>query len=112
MNESAVAVTQPSADAAQLERVVTRLLELAKARGATQAEAAASAGAGLGVTVRLGEVETLEQTNDRGVAKRQRSRRTIASIIPKADPYTPAAACACMATAGASSAAARARATP
>ncbi|MEM9385141.1 MAG: metalloprotease PmbA [Pseudomonadota bacterium] len=68
MNETALAVTQPSADADELQRVVERVLQMAVARGASQAEAAASAGAGLGVTVRLGEVETLEQTRDRGVA--------------------------------------------
>lgn len=60
-------VTQPSADAAELEAVVSRVLDLARQQGATQAEAGASASAGLGVTVRLGEVETLEQTRDRGV---------------------------------------------
>ncbi|MEO0973092.1 MAG: DNA gyrase modulator, partial [Pseudomonadota bacterium] len=68
MIERAVALTQPSADGDELERVVSRLLALASAKGATQAEAGASASAGLGVTVRLGEVETLEQTRDRGVA--------------------------------------------
>lgn len=65
---SDLAVTQPSNDAAQLEAIVDRVLALAEARGATQAEAGASASAGLGVTVRLGEVETLEQTRDRGMA--------------------------------------------
>ncbi len=61
-------VTEPSAGAAELEAIVARVLALASAEGATAAEAGASASAGLGVTVRLGEVETLEQTSDRGVA--------------------------------------------
>jgi PmbA protein len=60
--------TTPSADATDLEAIVRRVLDLARQRGASQAEAAASASAGLGVTVRLGEVETLEQTRDRGIA--------------------------------------------
>jgi PmbA protein len=60
--------TTPSAEAADLEAIVARALALAADAGATQAEAAASSSAGLGVTVRLGEVETLEQTRDRGVS--------------------------------------------
>jgi PmbA protein len=50
-----------------LERLVTLALEEAHARGATQAEVGVSVDTGLSVTVRLGEVETLEYQRDRGL---------------------------------------------
>jgi PmbA protein len=56
-----------AADPARLEQVVQILLDEAAARGADQAEAAASHDTGLSVTARLGDVENLEYTNDRGV---------------------------------------------
>ncbi|ANO53220.1 metalloprotease PmbA [Woeseia oceani] len=54
-------------DAANLEQVVSILLDEARRRGVDQAEAAASHDVGLSVTARLGDVENLEYTNDRGV---------------------------------------------
>ncbi|KLJ01686.1 metalloprotease PmbA [Luteimonas sp. FCS-9] len=45
-----------------------RLLERCRAQGATQAEVACSEDAGLNVDVRMGEVETVESTRDRGIA--------------------------------------------
>lgn len=45
-----------------------RLLNAARARGATQAEVTCSEDAGLSVSVRMGEVETVESTRDRGIA--------------------------------------------
>jgi PmbA protein len=50
-----------------LERLATLALEEARARGATQAEVGVSVDTGLSVTVRLGEVETLEYQRDRGL---------------------------------------------
>ena len=52
----------------ELESVVARALETARASGASQAEADASLQKGLNVTVRLGEVETVEYQRDRGLA--------------------------------------------
>ncbi|MGD8379809.1 MAG: metalloprotease PmbA [Gammaproteobacteria bacterium] len=52
---------------ADLESLVADVLKEARAQGATQAEAAASLDAGLDVTVRMGEVETLEYQRDRGL---------------------------------------------
>lgn len=49
----------------ELEPCVVRALELARARGATQAEASVSVSRGLSVSVRKGEVESLEFQNDR-----------------------------------------------
>ena len=52
----------------ELHQVVGDALAAARAAGASQAEADASAQQGLNVTVRLGEVETLEYHRDRGLA--------------------------------------------
>ncbi|HEU0225260.1 MAG TPA: metalloprotease PmbA [Steroidobacteraceae bacterium] len=54
-------------DLAALERVVEQALALARRRGATAAEAAVGVSTGLSVTVRLGEVETLEYQRDRSL---------------------------------------------
>ncbi len=50
-----------------LESIIQRALEEARARGASQAEAAVSQDTGLSVSVRLGEVETLEHQRDRSM---------------------------------------------
>jgi PmbA protein len=62
---------QQSVDATripELKAVVAQALELARDAGATQAEADASLQRGLTVTVRLGEVDTIEYHRDRGMA--------------------------------------------
>src|SRR5579863_759254 len=51
----------------QLRDVVSFALQEARRRGASQAEADASINKGLSVTVRLGEVETVEYQRDRGL---------------------------------------------
>jgi len=53
--------------AQQLEDLVSLALEEARRLGMDQAEAAASDDTGLSATARLGEVESLEYTNDRGI---------------------------------------------
>jgi len=52
----------------ELKSVVSLALELARSAGASQCEANASLQKGLNVTVRLGEVETLEYQRDRGLS--------------------------------------------
>jgi len=52
---------------AELENLVKLALDEAQRLGVDQAEAAASQDAGLSTTARLGEVESLEYTNDRGI---------------------------------------------
>ncbi len=59
---------EPHAPSATLEDAVRFALEEASRQGASQADADASVGQGLGVTVRLGEVETIEYQRDRGLA--------------------------------------------
>jgi PmbA protein len=51
----------------ELEALVRSALEEATQRGADQAEVAASSDTGLSATARLGDVENLEYTNDRGL---------------------------------------------
>lgn len=52
---------------AELERAISIALDEAKGRGASAAEAAISAENGYSVTVRLGEVETVEHNRDNGM---------------------------------------------
>jgi PmbA protein len=52
----------------RLSGVAQRLLEGCAARGASQAEVSCNEDSGLAVNVRLGEVETVEATRDRGIA--------------------------------------------
>jgi PmbA protein len=54
-------------DQRALEDIVALVLDEARKCGADQAEAAASHDIGLSVTARLGDVENLEYTNDRGL---------------------------------------------
>jgi PmbA protein len=57
----------PPARGSDLLALVDIALREAKARGADQAEAAVSIDVGLSVSVRLGEVETVEYQRDRGM---------------------------------------------
>ncbi|QSX77229.1 metalloprotease PmbA [Lysobacter solisilvae] len=52
----------------RLADISQRLLERCRARGASQAEVSCSEENGLSVNVRMGEVETVESTRDRGIA--------------------------------------------
>jgi len=52
---------------AQLQEMVEEMLREAAKQGASAAEAGANFDAGLAVTVRLGEVETIEHTRDQGI---------------------------------------------
>ena len=61
------ATEQRILDSGVVEQVVRDLLAQAKAHGATAAEADASIVSGSSVTVRLGDVETVEHNLDRGV---------------------------------------------
>src|ERR1700678_3507894 len=54
-------------DQADLQSIIELALDEARARGASQAEAAVSQDTGLSVSVRLGEVETLEHQRDRSM---------------------------------------------
>lgn len=58
---------QAQPDRQLLEDVVGLVLQAARDNGVDQAEAAASHDVGLGATARLGDVESIEYTNDRGM---------------------------------------------
>ncbi len=62
-----VEVKRVATEGARLERIVQIVLDEARRLGADQAEASASHDVGLSVTARLGDVENIEYTNDRGV---------------------------------------------
>jgi len=81
------AAAQP--DQKALEIVVERALALARAGGATAAEAGVGVSTGLLVTVRLGEVETLEYQRDRSLgvtvyAGRRKGSASTANLTPAA----------------------------
>ena len=76
-------------DQKALEQVVERALALARARGATAAEAGVGVSTGLSVTVRLGEVETLEYQRDRSLgvtvyAGQRKGSASTANLSPAA----------------------------
>jgi len=54
-------------DVDKLTQIINLILEQAMENGATQAEAGANVESGLSVTVRLGEVETIEHNRDKGL---------------------------------------------
>ena len=58
----------PIQDSERLAGLAREVLRLAAASGASQAEVSISEDSGLAVNVRMGEVETVERTRDRGVA--------------------------------------------
>ena len=72
MNELRPAQSSPRPGSdAQLDMLAglsTRLLDAARANGADQAEVSCSEDSGLNVSVRMGEVETVESTRDRAIA--------------------------------------------
>jgi len=83
----------------RLAAIAEDVVRLARAKGASQCDVAASVDVGLGVDVRLGEVETVERTRDRGVAvtvyfgKRKGSANT-ADLDPESIEQTVEHACA------------------
>jgi PmbA protein len=96
---TAVAPANPSRlTQADLESIIERALEEARSRGATQAEAAVSQNVGLSVSVRLGEVETLEHQRDRSMGitvyfGQRKGSASTADFSPDAVRATVAKAC-------------------
>ena len=67
MENRSLAHDTPTPSPALLQQAVDEALAMARTQGASQAEAGVSMEAGLSLTVRLGEVETLEYQRDRGL---------------------------------------------
>jgi PmbA protein len=83
---------------AQLKQVVDDLLQEARKQGADSAEAGVSVQTGLSVTVRLGEIETIEHTSDNGLAvtvyfDRRKGSANTTDLRPEAIRESVAAAC-------------------
>ena len=83
----------------QLEERVADLLAEARRQGADAADAAVSSSAGLSVTVRLGEVETIEHHRDQGLGVtvyfgRRKGSASTTDLSPAALKETVARACA------------------
>ncbi len=83
---------------AELESLVKLVLDESKRCGASAAEAGVSMEAGLSVTVRLGEVETLEYHRDRGVGVtvyfgQRKGSASTSDFAPQAVQETVRAAC-------------------
>jgi PmbA protein len=67
MNDIATSVTRFSHSDQQLRDIAQRMLDYAKQRGASASAVDVSAGFGQSVTVRQGEVETIEYNRDKGL---------------------------------------------
>ncbi len=83
---------------AELEQKVADLLAEAKRQGASAAEAAVSSDAGLSVSVRMGEVETIEHTRDNGLGVtvyfgQRKGSASTSDLSPEAIIETVKAAC-------------------
>lgn len=68
MNAIVIDKDTSSTDLDRLAQIAQDVVALARAKGASAADVAASIDLGLSVGVRLGEVETVERTRDRGVS--------------------------------------------
>lgn len=82
-----------------IKQLVADLLREARTQGATQAEAAVSMGSGLNVTVRMGEVETVEYNRDKGLGVtvyfgQRKGSASTTDFAPEAVKETVTAACA------------------
>jgi PmbA protein len=82
-----------------MNEIAKRALETAKRLGASDAEIEVSAAIGQGVTVRRGEVETVEYNRDKGVGitvffGRRRGNASTSDVAPEAVDRTVEAACA------------------
>ncbi|MCU0937326.1 MAG: metalloprotease PmbA [Gammaproteobacteria bacterium] len=83
---------------ARLSSQVREVLEEARRRGASAAEAGVATGSGFSVTVRLGEVETVEHDRDRGLGVtvyfgQRKGSASTADLSPRALRETVEAAC-------------------
>jgi len=98
ISSSKNAVSSSPFDAQKLKTVVNDLLDEAKSQGASAAEAGLSVESGLSVTVRMGEVETIEHNRDKGLAVtvffgNRKGSASTSDFSPKAVQETVKAAC-------------------
>ncbi len=98
MTTDLASIQDPTARLGVLEQQVSDILAEARAQGASAAEAGVSTDTGLSVTVRLGEVETVEHHRDKGVAVtvyfgKRKGTASSSDFSPRAIRETVAAAC-------------------
>ena len=99
MNDIIIDKDTSSADLDRLQAIADDVIRRCRAKGASEADVAATIDEGLAVNVRLGEVETVERTRDRGVSvtvwfgKRKGSANT-ADLDPQSIEQTIEHACA------------------
>jgi len=99
MSETVQSISSRLPDQSQLESLVAAILDEAGSQGATACEAAVSFGSALSVTVRLGEVETLEYHRNRGLGvtvyfEQRKGSASTSDWRPEAIRETVCAACA------------------
>jgi len=87
------------AELSRLQEIAEDVIRRCRAKGASEADVAASVDEGLSVNVRLGEVETVERTRDRGVSVsvyfgRRKGSASTADLDPKSIEQTIDHACA------------------
>ncbi len=97
MNE--IATADPAAELDRLATLAEDVIARARQAGASQAEVSASVSTGLNVNVRLGEVETVERTQDRGFGLtvyfgRRKGSASTADLRPESISATIEQACA------------------
>lgn len=99
MNHPLTTVDTSTADLDRLAAIAEDVIRRCRAKGASEADVAASIDTGLSVGVRLGEVETVEHTRDRGVSVsvyfgRRKGSASTADLDPQSIEQTVEHACA------------------
>ena len=99
MNEITIDKDSSLAELDRLAGIAEDVIRRCRAKGATEADVAASVDEGLSVNVRLGEVETVERTRDRGVSVtvyfgRRKGSASTADLDPTSIEQTVEHACA------------------
>ena len=99
MNDIVIDKDSSLAELDRLSDIAEDVIRRCRAKGASEADVAASVDEGLAVNVRLGEVETVERTRDRGVSVtvyfgRRKGSANTADLDPKSIEQTVEHACA------------------
>ena len=99
MNDIIIDKDNSLAELDRLSEIAEDVIRRCRAKGASEADVAASIDEGLAVNVRLGEVETVERTRDRGVSVtvyfgRRKGSANTADLDPKSIEQTVEHACA------------------
>jgi PmbA protein len=99
VNDISIEKDTSLAEVGRLQEIAEDVIRRCRTKGASEADVAASVDQGLAVNVRLGDVETVERTRDRGVSVtvwfgRRKGSATTADLDPKSIEQTIDHACA------------------